>query len=167
MGITVGGLIFIAGVLILGFLLYYPIRDWLYGAQEGFEHNARSAVEVLPASYSPPKTVASSGPSAPAQEAPKGEVVIHAEPAPRDPEAEDEEASNAAPKITYPERHYRPSPPNDQVGLAYESGVAGPSAQNSPQAYQKFGLDTVQNSGEFYGGVYANDTTSDMNFSSF
>jgi hypothetical protein len=168
MALTTNGILFIVGVIILGFLLYVPLKDKLFGSNEGFyEHPGRAPVEIIPASYSPPKTVASSGPNPPAQEAPQGEVVVHGDPAPRDPMAEEEEASMASPKITYPERAFRPAPPNDQVGLAYESGVAGPSAQNSPQAYQKFGLDMVQNSGEFYDGIYANDTTSDVNYSTF
>ena len=92
---------------------------------------------------------------------------MHAGPAPRDPLAEDEEESNAAPKMTYPERSFRPAPPNDQVGLAYESGVAGPSDQSTAANIRTFGLDTVQNSGEFYNGIYANDTLDDKSFSAF
>ena len=92
---------------------------------------------------------------------------MHAGPAPRDPLAEDEEESNAAPKMTYPERSFRPAPPNDQVGLAEESGIAGPTNQHTPQNVQQFGLDMIQNQGEFYNGIYANDTTSDTNFSAF
>jgi hypothetical protein len=94
-------------------------------------------------------------------------VVFHGEEAPRDPIAEEEEAASAAPKMTYPERSFRPAPKNDQLDLAYESGVAGQPRQTSPQGAQKFGLEMVQNSGEFYGGVYANDTMSDTNFSTF
>lgn len=164
----VNGILFIIGVIILGFLLYVPLKDKLFASNEGFyEHPARGPLEIMPASYSPPKTVVSSGPNPPAQEAPQGEVVIHGDPAPHDPMAEEEEQSMAKPKMTYPERSFRPAPPNDQVELAYESGVAGPSAQNSPQAYQKFGLDMVQNSGEFYNGIYANDTYNDTNYSTF
>ena len=167
MALTTNGILFIVGIILLGFILYVPLRDKLYGSHEGFEHPGRAPVEILPASYSPPKTVTPSGPSAPAQEAPRDEVVIHAEPSPHDPMAEEEEGSMAPPKITYPERSFRPAPANDQVGLAYESGIAGPSGQTSPQAYQKFGLDMVQNSGEFYNGIYANDTMNDVNFSTF
>lgn len=161
------GLLIVAA-LIVGFALYMAVKDKIFkNAEEGFEYPARAPIQIMAASYSPPKTVQSSGPNAPTQEAPRGEVVVHADPAPSDPLAEDEEASNAAPKMTYPERSFRPAPPNDQVGLARESGVAGPSGQNSPQAYQKFGIDAVQNSGEFYNGIYANDTFSDTNFSAF
>lgn len=157
--------LFLIAVLVLGFVLYMAVKDKIFA--EGFEHPARAPIEIMAASYSPPKIVASSGPSAPAQEAPPGEVVVHADPAPSDPMAEEEEASNAAPTMTYPERSFRPAPPNNQVLLSQESGIAGPSGQNSPQNYQKFGIDLVQNSGTFYNGVYANDTGSDSNFSAF
>jgi len=158
--------IIMVGLLGIVFVVYMVMKDKIF-VDEGFEYPARAPIQVMTASYSPPKQVVSSGPSAPTQEAPKGEVVIHGDPAPRDPLAEEESSSTAAPKMTYPERSFRPAPPNDQVGLAREAGIAGPSGQNSPQAYQKFGTDAVQNSGEFYNGVYANDTFSDTNFSSF
>jgi hypothetical protein len=178
MAVSLNGILFVVGVIVLGFLLYVPLRDRFFNSadeNEGFDGNyakkhsmpGRGPIEILPASYSPPKTVAQSGPNPPAQAAPEGEVVIHADPAPRDPYAEEEERSTASPKMTYPERSFRPAPANDQDGLAYESGIAGPTAQNSPQAYQKFGLDMVQNSGEFYNGIYANDTYSDTNYSTF
>jgi hypothetical protein len=161
-------LAFLISAIILGFALYMLVRDKIYGPNiENFEHPARGPVEVMTTSYSPPKTVAASGPNAPSQEAPRGEIVMHAGPAPRDPLAEDEEESNAAPKMTYPERSFRPAPPNDQVGLAYESGVAGPSDQSTAANIRTFGLDTVQNSGEFYNGIYANDTMDDKSFSAF
>ena len=159
---------FIISAIIVGFALYLLVRDKIYGTTvENFEHPGRAPLEVARTPYSPPKTVMPSGPSPPSQAAPKGEVVMHAGPAPRDPLAEEEEESNAAPKMTYPERSFRPAPPNDQVGLAYESGVAGPSDQSTAANISTFGLDTVQNSGEFYNGIYANDTLDDKSFSAF
>ena len=163
---TVQSAIIISVVLFLGFLVYMAIKDKIFGS-EGFEHPASAPLEILPTSYSPPKTVASSGPNPPAQESPRGEVVVHADPSPRDPLAEEEEASTAEPKITYPERHYRPAPLNDQDGLAYEAGIAGPTGQNTAANVQKFGLDTIQNGGELYNGIYANDVTENNNFSAF
>jgi hypothetical protein len=155
----------IVGVLIVAFVVYVQYRDQIYGV-EGFAPG-KAALEVMPESYSPPKTVTPSGPNAPAQAAPKGEVVLHADPAPRDPLADDEEGANAAPKMTYPERSFRPAPLNDQVGLAYEGGIVGQTKNQTNQNTQRFGLDMVQNQGEFYGGVFANDTGSDTNFSAF
>jgi hypothetical protein len=56
---------------------------------------------------------------------------------------------------------------NDQDGLAYEAGIAGPTGQNTAANVQKFGLDTIQNGGELYNGIYANDVTENNNFSAF
>jgi len=155
----------IVGVLIVAFVAYVQFRDQIYGVEPFMP--GKAPLEVMPASYSPPKKVMSSGPNAPAQAAPRGEIVVHADPAPRDPLADDEEGANAAPKMTYPERSFRPAPLNDQVGLAYEGGIAGRTRDNSNQNVQRFGLDMVQNQGEFYNGVFANDTGSDTNFSAF
>jgi hypothetical protein len=165
---TLGSFMFMGAAVLLGFLIYMAIKDKIFGTEEeNFEQPGKAALEILPTSYSPPKTVAASGPSPPAQESPPGEVVIHAGPAPRDPLADEEEASDAKPTVTYPERYYRPAPPNDQDGLAYEAGIAGPTAQTSAPNLQKFGLDMIQNGGELYNGIYANDTTENHNFSSF
>ena len=54
------------------------------------------------------------------------------------------------------------------MSIAQQGGIAGYPGQTSPQAYQKFQTEFVQNSGEFMdGGVYANDTMSPTNFSAF
>ena len=72
-------LAFLISAIILGFALYMLVRDKIYGPNiENFEHFARGPVEVMTTSYSPPKTVAASGPNAPSQEAPRGEIVMHA-----------------------------------------------------------------------------------------
>jgi hypothetical protein len=152
--------------LVVAFVLYFGVRDKLFpNLTENFEHPGRAPLEILPSSYSPPKVVAPSGPNAPAQAPPPGEVVLHAAPAPRDPYAEEEEAAGADPRLTYPERSFRPAPANDQTGLAMEAGIAGTPTQTSPQNYQKFGVELVQNSGEFYNGIYANDTENNVNYS--
>jgi hypothetical protein len=166
--VSAGSGMFLVVAIVVAFVLYFAIRDKLFpDLTENFEHPGRAPLEILTSSYSPPKTVAPSGPNPPAQAPPPGEVVLHAAPAPRDPYAEEEEAAGAEPRITYPERSFRPAPPNDQVGLAMEAGIAGTPNQTSPQNYQKFGIELVQNSGEFYNGIYANDTENNVNYSAF
>jgi hypothetical protein len=160
--------LFVLVALAVAFALYLAVRDKLFpGLLETFEHPGRAPLEILSSSYSPPKVVAPSGPNAPAQAPPPGEVVLHAAPAPRDPYAEEEEGAGAEPRLTYPERSFRPAPPNDQVGLAVEAGIAGVPNQTSPQNSQKFGIELVQNSGEFYNGIYANDLENNVNYSAF
>jgi hypothetical protein len=163
-----GSSAFLVVALAVAFLLYFAIRDKLFPSlTENFEHPGRAPLEILPTSYSPPKTVAPSGPNPPAQAAPEGEVVLHADPAAHDPYAEHEEAPNAEPRITYPERSFRPAVPNDQVGLAVEAGIAGKTQRNNADNSQKFGVEMIQNSGQFYDGVSANDVESNVNFSAF
>jgi len=164
---TLGSFMFMGAAVILGFLVYMAIKDKVFGTDESFEQPGKAPLEILPTSYSPPKTVTSSGPNPPAQEAPRGEVVFHAAPAPRDPLANDEEDSDAKPTVTHPERHYRPAPENNQTELAYEAGIAGPTAKQTASNSQSFGLDMIQNGGELYNGIYANDITENHNFSSF
>jgi hypothetical protein len=94
-------------------------------------------------------------------------MVVYGEPHATDPYADNMEASDAPETMRYPERSFRAAPPNDQTQLAMEAGIAGVPGQTSPQAYQKFGTEGIQNSGEFMNGVYANDVTSDANFSAF
>ena len=166
--IPAGSSAFLVVVLVVAFLLYFAVRDKLFpNLMENFEHPGRAPLEILPTSYSPPKTVASSGPNPPAQAAPEGEIVLHADPAAHDPYAEQEEAPNAEPRITYPERSFRPAVPNDQVGLAVEAGIAGPTQRNNADNSQKFGIEMIQNSGRFYDSVSANDVDGHVNYSAF
>ena len=166
--IPAGSAAFLTVALVVAFLLYFAIRDKLFpDLTENFEHPGRAPLEILPASYSPPKTVAPSGPNSPSQAAPVGEVVLHADPAAHDPYAQQEEAPNAEPQITYPERSFRPAVPNDQVGLAVEAGIASRSQQADATNPQRFGVEMVQNSGEFYGSVFANDVDENVNYSAF
>ncbi len=166
--IPAGSAAFLTVALVVAFMLYFAIRDKLFpDLTENFEHPGRAPLEILPASYSPPKTVAPSGPNSPAQAAPVGEVVLHADPAAHDPYAQQEEAPNAEPQITYPERSFRPAVPNDQVGLAVEAGIASRNQQADATNPQRYGVEMVQNSGEFYGSVFANDVDENVNYSAF
>jgi hypothetical protein len=159
----------IIGVLLLAFVLYMALKPIVFGSDssEGFEYPGRAPLEIRQASMEKPRTVMPSGPNPPSQAAPEGEVVIHGDAAPTDPFAEQTEASDAPETIRNVERSFRPAPDNNIVGLATSAGIAGETAQSSPQAYQKFGSDFVQNSGEFMTGIYANDTMSDANYSAF
>lgn len=163
---------FLVGLIIVGFIVYLVVKDWVFGKSdvEGYEINKQpgeAALEIRQAPLAPPRTITASGPSPPAQEPPEDEAVVYGEPAARDPYADRVEASNAPENLRYPERSFRAAPPNTETQLAMESGIAGGPGQHSPQNYQSFGTEFVQNSGEFMGGVFANDTTSPSNFSTF
>ena len=85
MALSLNGILFVVGVIVLGFLLSIPLRDRFFNSgEEGFDgyyakkHSmpGRGPIEIIPASYSPPKTVAQSGPNPPAQAAPEGELFL-------------------------------------------------------------------------------------------
>lgn len=161
---------FIVGVILLGFVLYMIVKDKIFGASENFEinnHPGQAALEIRQAPVAPPRTIVSSGPNPPSQTPPDNEEVIYGEPAARDPYADRMEAADAPENMRYPERAYRPAPDNTITSIAPQAGIAGPDHQTSPQAYQGFNPEFVQNSGEFMNGVYANDTTDNPNFSAF
>jgi hypothetical protein len=161
---------FVLGAILLAFILYTVIRDYIFGKKEYFEMNrqpAEAPLEIRQLPVDGPRTVMSSGPNPPSQSPPDNEEVRYGEPHAVDPYAEQQQASDAREDMRYPERSFRPSVDNDQVMIAREAGIAGSADQTSPQAYQKFGTEGIQNSGAFMEGVYANDVGSDANFSAF
>jgi hypothetical protein len=164
------------GLILLSAILYLVVRDRIFGgktvtfAENFHEMNhqpGEAALEIRQSPVAPPRTVMPSGPSPPSQSAPGGEMVVYGDPHAKDPYADNMEASDAPETMRYPERSFRPAPANDQTQLAMEAGIAGVADQTSPQAYQKFGTEGIQNSGEFMNGVYANDVGSDTSFSAF
>jgi hypothetical protein len=163
----------VIGILLLTFVVYMAVRPLVFGTDgfAGYEPNTQPAPSPLEVrqgpAYEKPRRIAASGPNPPAQAPEEGEAVIYGEPAATDPYAGAQQAADAPEELRHPDRAFRPAPQNDLTGLASAAGIAGESAQNSPQAYQKFGTDFIQNSGEFMTGIYANDTMSDTNFSSF
>lgn len=161
----------VVGILLLTFIVYMALRPLIFGVTDSFEPNTQPAQAPLEIRQGPafekPRRIAASGPNPPSQAAEEGEAVIYAEPAAADPFAGAQQAADAPEDLRHPERTFRPAPQNDMTGLAVGAGIAGEPAQNSPQAYQKFGTDFIQNSGEFMTGIYANDTTSDTSYSAF
>jgi hypothetical protein len=165
----------VVGILILAFIFYMAVRPMIFDgvsaagtSKEGFEYPAPAPLEIRAGpAQEKARRIVSSGPNPPSQAPPQGEIVINGEPAAADPYAERTETADAPENLRHVERSFRPAPDNDMVGLAPAAGIAGEAAQNSPQAYQKYGTDFVQNSGEFMSGVFANDIMSDANFSAF
>ena len=158
-------------LLLVCFVVYLAlVRDKIFnsaGSVDAFESPAMAALEIRQAPIAPPRTITPSGPNPPAQSGPNNEVVIYGDPKPTDPFTEPQQASNAAETMRYPERSFRPTTANTQVQIAADAGIAGDTYQTSPQNYQKYGLDFIQNSGEFMQGVYANDVDNPTNFSTF
>lgn len=163
--------IIMIGLIIFAFVVYLIFRDRIFGSvREYFEVNNQpdiAALEIRQTAVAPPRKITPSGPSPPSQDSPNDEIISYGEPAARDPYADRQEASDAPESLRNPERSFRPTPMNNQSDLAVEAGIAGEPGQTSPQSYQKFNTEPIQNSGEFMNGVYANDSNSDENYSAF
>jgi hypothetical protein len=167
----------IIGLLLFGFVIYILIKDKIFdtsipninikNTSENFEIPAPASIEIRQAPIYPPRTVSPSGPNPPSQEAPNNEVVIYADPAPKDPYYEQHESSEIPENLRYPERSFRPPPLNNNTSIAVEAGIASNNLQVSSDNSQKFQPEFIQGGGEFMPGIYANDTFSDTNFSAF
>jgi hypothetical protein len=176
--------LFFIGLLILLSILYLSFKEQIFveetysgapiGMSPGYvinstkgEKPANAPIEVMRTSYSEPKTVVSSGPNSPSQEAPLGEIVVTAPATANDPYAQSHESATAEPSMRYPERSFRPAPPNDFTGIAVESGVAGTRSDVAMANYQRFGPELIQNGGVILNGIFANDTGENNSFSAF
>jgi hypothetical protein len=167
--------IYVFGLLVLGFILYFFVRDNIFEVsspsapvkKESFEVPAPASIEIRQAPIYPPRTVAPSGPNPPSQAAPQNQMVVYGEPAPEDPYYEPQDSSDIPERQRYPERSFRPPPVNNNTAIAVESGIASNNIQVTSDNSQKFQTDFIQGGGEFMPGIYANDTYSDTNFSAF
>lgn len=137
--------------------------------KERFEVPAAAPPITLPMPE-PPRVVAPSGPSSPAAAPP----VERGEPQPRlpgpsdsDPYNESHGSSNIQDNMRYPERMFHKTESGQNSQLSVESGVAGTEQQITNSAIQTFSPDFAQNGGQFIeGGIFANDTFDNPNYSS-
>jgi hypothetical protein len=163
---------YIFGVLLVGFVVYFLIKDKIFEVPaplktEQFEVPAPASIEIRQAPIYPERVVAPSGPNPPNQEAPGNEMVVYGEPAPKDPYYETQESSDIPENLRYPERSFRPPPLNNNTSIAVEAGIASHNMQVTSDNSQKMNPDFIQAGGEFMPGIFANDTFSDTNYSSF
>lgn len=169
--------IYIFGILVIGFVFYFFIKDSIFDSSsqdgyhlkknENFEIPAPASIEIRKAPIYPERTIVSSGPNPPNQEAPQGEMVVYGEPAPKDPYYESQESSDIPENLRYPERSFRSPPMNNNTSIAVEAGIASNNIQVTSDNSQKYNTDFIEAGGEFMPGIFANDTFSDKNYSSF
>jgi hypothetical protein len=170
--------LYLAGILIVGFVVYFFIRDKIFEDSDSVvlappeffatpSHPAPASIEIRQAPPYEPQVIASSGPNAPSQAPPSGEMVVYAEPQAIDPYHENQESSDIPENMRHPERAFRPPPLNDHTSLAVQSGVASHTTQVSGDNSQKFQTEIIQGGGEFMPGIIANDTFHDNSFSTF
>lgn len=159
----------IFGLFVLLFVVYYFAKDRLWRpTAETFEVPAPAAAPIQAGPYAPTRIVAPAGPNPPAQAAPVQQATFHAPAAPTDPLAEPHQAAFQPDTVRNPETAFEPAV-KPRPGLTpVQAGVASLTQGPTPNNIQSFGLDTIQNSGEFIqGGVFANDTTLPTNYSAF
>ncbi len=117
-----------------------------------------------------PRTISPGGPSTPNQQAPPDPPVVERLPGPVDSDPYDETygSSNIKDNLRHPERFYGPAPQPANTQVALESGLAGIETQKSAAAIQTFSPEMAQNGGQFMeGGIFANDTGENPNYSAF
>ena len=164
----------VLGALVGGFLVYYFARDKIFPSSDvdavnradRFEVPAPGPIEIRQAPVYPPRVVSPSGPGAPSQ-AGGEQVVVYGEPQAKDPYQESQENSDIPERMRNPENSFRPAPPQDQHQVAVQAGIASGRVQNSSDNSQQFSEEFIQGGGEFMPGIFANDTFTDTNFSTF
>lgn len=165
--------LYISILFFVGFVFYFLIKDNIFDnsaqntTSEKFETPALTDIEVRQTPIYPPRTITSSGPNPPSQSSPNNEVVVYGEPEPKDPYSEMQESSTIPENLRYPERSFRPPPLNNNTTIATEAGIASNNIQIGSDTSQKFRPDFIQAGGEFMPGIFANDTFSDVNYSTF
>lgn len=151
---------------VLIYLLFTFTWNFVVAAKsdEGFIAPAPPVTLPLP---KPPRTVAPSGPNPPNQAPPHDKPAVRLPPpGENDPLQDNYGSSNISDNMRYPERLFGPAlePTNTEIPVG--SGVASNLQQTVSQAIQTFSPDFAQNGGEFIpGGVFANDTYEDPNYS--
>jgi hypothetical protein len=106
-----------------------------------------------------------SGPSPPNQAANPDEVVYYAPEEAMDPSLKNYESSEMPERLRYPERAFRPAPPNVDTELAMQAGLAGEPDPSQLQQIRMFNSELAITGGEVMPGIYANDTSMATNFS--
>ena len=159
--------ILIAAALFVLFTLfqkYFPLN------KEAFEIPAAAPPISLGPPYVPEQILAPSGPSAPAAAPPLERRVPQPRiPGPDDSDPFDEKygSSDVQENMRYPERSFHKVESGQNGQISVESGVAGDEQQVVSNSLQTFSPDFAQNGGEFLpGGIFANDTTENPNYSS-
>lgn len=158
---SVNSYIYLFGILLVGFIVYFFIKDYIFIPSikpETFEIPAPASVEIRQAPLYSERKI-QSGPTPPSQEA-RDEIVVYGEPNAKDPYYEPQESSDIPENLRHPERSFRPPPVNNNTNIAVEAGIAGNSNSVVTPEF-------IQGGGEFMPGIFANDTLSDKSYSDF
>ena len=150
------------------------VRDYLFDNSDFNALNVSNelfdtpaSIEIRQAPVYPQRELSPSGPSAPSQEPPHHQVIVHRDPSPTDSYHEHHESSDIPETLRHPERSFRAPPLNDNTSIAVQSGIASDIVQVSSDNSQTFQREVIQGGGEFMPGIFANDTYNDTSYSTF
>lgn len=159
--------VLLAGILFLGYQLYLNMKKPKFVIEETFIAPAPVVTQPIP---EPERTITPGGPNTPNQLPPPTHDTNERLPGPQDSDPLDDDygSSNLQDNLRYPERSFgkAPNPVNTTIPVA--AGNASTLTSGVNTALQTFHPDFAQNGGEFIpGGIFANDTLDDSNYSSF
>lgn len=159
--------ILLAGILFLAYQLYLNLYSPKYIIEETFIAPAPVVTQPIP---EPPRTISPGGPNSPNQMPPPTHDTNERLPGPQDsdPLSDDYGSSNMKDNMRYPERLFGPAPKPTNTTIAVAAGNASTLNSGVNAALQTFQPEFAQNGGEFIpGGIFANDTFDNPNYSSF
>ncbi len=159
--------VLLAGILFLAYQLYLNLKAPKYVIEETFIAPAPVVTQPIP---EPERVVASGGPNSPNQMPPPTHDTNERLPGPEDSDPLEDSygSSNMKDNMRYPERLFGPAPKPRGTSIAVGSGVASNLNSGVNVALQTFSPDFAQNGTEFIpGGIFANDTLDNPNYSAF
>ncbi len=159
--------VLLAGVLFLAYQLYLNLFPKKLIIEETFIAPAPVVTQPIP---EPERVISPGGPNSPNQMPPPTHDTQIRLPGPTDSDPLDDNygSSNMKDNMRYPERSFGPAPKPNNTNIQVASGNASTLNAGVNSALQTFSPDFAQNGGEFIpGGIFANDTLDDANYSAF
>lgn len=159
--------VLLAGILFLGYQLYLNMKKPNYVIEETFIAPAPVVTQPIP---EPERTITPGGPNTPNQLPPPTHDTNERLPGPQDSDPLDDDygSSNVQDNLRYPERSFGKAPKPVNTTIPVAAGNASTLTTGVNTALQTFSPDFAQNGGEFInGGIFANDTLDNSNYSSF
>jgi hypothetical protein len=159
--------VLLAGILFLAYQLYLNLTSSKLVIEETFIAPAPEVTQPIP---EPERVVAPGGPNSPNQLPPPTHEINERLPGPTDSDPLDDSygSSNMKDNMRYPERLFGPAPNPQTASIAVASGTASTLNSGVNTALQTFNPDFAQNGTEFIpGGIFANDTLDNANYSTF
>jgi hypothetical protein len=159
--------ILLAGVLFLAYQVYLNVTREKLLIEETFIAPAPLVTQPIP---EPERVIAPGGPNSPNQMPPPTHDTSERLPGPDDSDPLDDNygSSDVKDNLRYPERLFGPAPKPQLTSVAVNAGIASNLNSGVNAALQTFNPEFAQNGGEFIpGGIFANDTLDDSQYTAF